>query len=70
MNLYLDSVGWKRVTITGERTKHIVTLEGHTEITPGEDLFVTIPSLDDYSCLVLGSFHFLICRSVMLKLIF
>ena len=49
----------EKSTITGQRTKHIVTLEGHTEITLGEDLFVKIPKLDDYSCLVPGSFHLL-----------
>ena len=49
----------EKITITGQRTKHIVTLEGHTKIIPGENLFVTIPRLDDYSCLVLGSLHLL-----------
>ena len=39
-------------------------MEGHTEITPGEDLFLTIPRLDDYSCLVPGSLHLLFDWSI------
>ena len=51
-------------TITDQRIKHIVTLEGHTEITPDEYLFVAIPRLNDYSCLVSGSLHLLFDLSI------